>query len=305
MTQILLYNNKEKLDVFQKYYDNQDFFACFDAKIFLDILQNILYRKNEVNKMRYEHYRDVEEYFQISHTLSHGHFHRAIEVVYCLKLDKPVIINGEEFLLKEGELLFVPPFSTHIFPKIEGHSSLCVVFPLLYTDIFESTTNNMQFESIIFSDKEVAFDIYNMLLKLANTDNPLTRKGIYSYCLGKMIECGKLIEKEHKREEMFAINALTYLEKNYSNDISLESAASALGYSRCYFSALFKKFFNKGFAEYLAMLRVKKSLALLTDNPINTVAFSVGFKSLQNYYQNFKKVMGTTPAEYSSKSKSY
>lgn len=254
--------------------------------------------------MKYEHYRDVEEYFNISRTVSRGHFHRAIEVVYCLKLDKPVIINGEEFLLKESELLFVPPFSTHVFPRIEEHSSLCVVFPLMYTDVFESNTNNMQFESIIFSDEEAALDIYNMLLKLKGTKNPLTRKGIYSYCLGKMIESGKLVEKEQKREDLFAINALTFLEKNYSSDISLESAAGALGYSRCYFSALFKKFFHKGFAEYLAMLRVKKSLALLENNPINIAAYTVGFKSLQNYYQNFKKVMGTTPAEYSSKSKS-
>ena len=62
--------------------------------------------------MQYEYYRDAEEYYRIGRTVSHGHFHRAIELVYCLKLPKTVIIDGVELTLSEGELLFVPLFST-------------------------------------------------------------------------------------------------------------------------------------------------------------------------------------------------
>ncbi len=251
--------------------------------------------------MKYEYYRDVEEYFHISRTVSRGHFHRAIELVYCLKLPKPVTIDGEELTLNEGELLFVPPFSTHIFPRIEEHSSLCVVLPVSYTDIYDTHTDGKCFENLIVTDKELAKNIYTMLTQLKKTATPLTRDGIYRYVLGAILDNATLVDKKPNKSGALAIKVLTYLEKHYSEELSLESVAAALGYSRTYFSAKFKSIFHSGFCEYLSMLRIKKSLALLGKQPVSKIAFTVGFGSSQSYYTNFKKVMGTTPSAYLNK----
>lgn len=251
--------------------------------------------------MQYEYYRDAEEYYRIGRTVSRGHFHRAIELVYCLKFPKTVIIDGVEMTLGEGELLFVPPFSTHVFPNREGHSSLCVVLPLSYTDIYDAHVNGKCFENLIVSDKELAKSIYTMLTQLEKTTSPLTRSGIYSYALGALLEQATLVEKKLNHSNIFAIRVLTFFEKHYSEALSLASVAAALGYSRTYFSAKFKSIFHSGFCEYLSMLRIKKSLALLGKQPVSKIAFTIGFGSSQSYYTNFKKVMGTTPSAYLNK----
>ncbi len=250
--------------------------------------------------MRYEHYRDAKEYFKIGINQSRGHFHRAIELIYCLNGPKPVSVEGEEFDLEEGELLFVPPFSNHVYPRDGEHNSLCVVMPVEYTDIYEKETNGKSFKSLVFKDKDFCRDIYETLMKLKDSNNLLVLKGIYSYVLGRLIEKSTLEEREQNYGDMFAIRVLTYLEKHYTEELSLEMVASALGYSRCYFSALFKKVFHRGFCEYLSMLRVQKSLPLLASIPINEAAFAVGFGSVQNYYTNFKRIMGMTPRVYIS-----
>lgn len=251
--------------------------------------------------MQYEHYRDNEEYFHLGKCISHGHFHRAIELVYCLREPKAVVIDGKAMTVNEGELLFVPPFSTHVFKATETHRALCVVLPTACTDMFEKQTNERIFKDLVFTNTTVARDIYEHLLLLQNTQNPLLREGVYHYVLGMLIENGTLIENLRKQEADFAIRILTYLEKHSAEKLTLETVSAALGYNRCYFSTVFKRNFHTGFCDYLAMFRVNNSLHLLESLPIGEVAYAVGFGSLQSYYTNFKKIMGTTPAAYLTK----
>ena len=248
--------------------------------------------------MHYEHYRDGKEYFHLGKCTCHGHFHRAIELVYCLRAPKAVVLDGKAMTVNEGELLFVPPFSTHVFNAAETHCSLCVVLPTACTDMFEKQTNQKTFKDLIFTDTTVARDVYEHLLLLKNTQNPLLRDGIYRYVLGMLIENGTLIENVRKQEADFAIRVLSYLEKHFAEKLTLETVSTALGYNRCYFSTVFKKNFHTGFCEYLAMLRVRKSLHLLENQPISEVAYAVGFGSLQSYYAHFKRIMGQPPAAY-------
>lgn len=248
--------------------------------------------------MEYEHYRDAKEYFRIGKNPCVEHFHRAIEVQYCLKGIKKLLLDGKESMLHEGELLFIPPFCTHRFPSQENHSSLAVVFPVSYTDIWEQAVNDKQLANLIFKDKTFTKDLHDHLIQLESTKNPILRNGIYTYILGKLLTQGEFQEKTQKNKGNFAMQTLTYLEKHYSEPLTLSKAADALGYNYSYFSTLFKKTFRASFCEYLAMLRVRKSLPLLRSRKIADVAYAVGFGSIQSYYLCFKHVMGTSPAKY-------
>ncbi len=251
--------------------------------------------------MEYEHYRDAKEFFCIGKNHCNEHFHRAIEVQYCLQGSKELLLDGEVSHLHEGEFLFIPPFCTHKFPVQKDHTSLAVVFPVSYTDTWEQYTNGNQLSHLIFADKTLAKDLYNHLIQLENTKNPLLRDGIYTYVLGKMLTYGKFQPKIQKSKGDFAMQTLTYLEKHYTEPLTLSKVASALGYNYSYFSTLFKKTFRASFCEYLAMLRVRKSLPLLRTGKIEDVAYKVGFGSIQSYYLCFKRVMGTSPAAYIQK----
>lgn len=250
--------------------------------------------------MQYEHERNSEEYFLLGKNTCNVHFHRSIELLYCMEHSKTVYLNGCEVRVGKGELLVVPPLAAHYFPSPEPYDSLCVVMPMNYTDIFNQQADGQWFENDVFTDQALARDISSHLLRLRDTANPMLRKGIYHYVLGSLLEHSRLVPRDQQSESGFALRTMSYLEENYAQKLSLETAADALGYNRCYFSTLFKKTFHAGFCEYLSMLRVSKSLDLLGKCSISEAAYAVGFGSLQNYYTNFKRIYGMPPAAYLS-----
>ena len=272
--------------------------SVINLNIFIDTAKFARYCMDGVIRMEYEHYRDSEEYFRLGKNTSNIHFHRSIELLYCMEHAKTVYLDGEERTVQKGELLVVPRFLVHYVPRPEYYQSLSVVMPVQYTDIFQQQAGGRWFHDFVFSDKQLTEDICQHLLRLQHAVNPLLRRGIYHYVLGVLLENGTLIRQEQKQSNDFAQRTLTYLENHYAEKLSLETVADALGYNRCYFSTLFKKTFHAGFCDYLSMLRINKSLTLLQNQSISDAAFAVGFGSVQNYYTNFKRIYGMPPAAY-------
>lgn len=91
-----------------------------------------------------------------------------------------------------------------------------------------------------------------------------------------------------------------YLEKHYTDDISLEDMASQVNISPQYFSKLIKKTTGFNFIDWLSMLRVRKAKELLTDSSLTVkeVCFMVGYKDPNYFSRIFKKRIGITPSEY-------
>ena len=91
-----------------------------------------------------------------------------------------------------------------------------------------------------------------------------------------------------------------YLNTYYAREITLESISADLGYSRTYFSRLFKQLFQENFVTYLTALRVEKAKALLRDTPLSVrdVARQTGFREGAYFASIFRRATGQTPREY-------
>lgn len=255
--------------------------------------------------MFYQQYQDTTEYFRIGRCYCRDHFHRAIEIMYCIRTKKPFLVDGRNILLDEGELIIVPPLSVHSSPPIETQRSLCVILPVSYSDIFDKHTKGKRLESFIITDKSVAKDIYEHLIQLNKCDDALLKQGIYTYVLAKILKNIKLIDCNIKEDSAFSIQILNYIEQHYAEKMTQESLAAAFGYNRNYFSSLFKKHVHTSFSSYLNIVRINKSIQFLNKHPIAEVAEKVGFSNVQSFYQNFKKVTGKNPREYMKNSKTH
>lgn len=252
--------------------------------------------------MNYEHNRDKVEWFKLGENTCLAHFHRSIELIYCVSGCKTVVADGVSYDMSEGDFLLLPPFTVHLFPSTQA-KSLCVVMPVEYSNIFEDALGEKALECLVFTDKSVTKEAFKQLLKLENESSPLAKDGIYRYVLGFLLRHARLVNTGKKRQDSFAFTVLNYLENHYDEKLTLEKAASDLGYNRCYFSTLFKSSFHVGFCEHLALLRVEKSLPLLKKMPISEAAEKVGFGSLQSYYNAFRKAKSISPAAYRAKSR--
>ncbi|KQX62657.1 response regulator transcription factor [Paenibacillus sp. Root444D2] len=94
--------------------------------------------------------------------------------------------------------------------------------------------------------------------------------------------------------------ALSFLQSNYSQDISLEDAARHVQMNPSYFSTYFKLETGSSFVESLTGLRMEKAKTLMMDSGLRLyeIAQMVGYQEVKYFSRLFKKKMGVTPVEY-------
>ena len=243
-------------------------------------------------------HRDNEEYFRFGRCLSNLHFHRAIELIYCIKSPKPVIVGGNEFTLNEGELLFVPPLVPHMYPTINDHKALCVVMPVSYSDMLDNELADKSIAEYVIKNKDVAADIFNHMRMLENCDMPLLKQSLYTYILARCIKNLPLALTGEKEKTNFPAEVLIYIEKHYQEKLTSQSVSKALGYNPCYFSCLFNQNFKCSFNTYIAIVRINKAIPLLNKYSASEVAEKVGFSDYSSFYRAFKKEYGISPRQF-------
>ncbi len=96
-----------------------------------------------------------------------------------------------------------------------------------------------------------------------------------------------------------------YMNTNFSRPISLEEAASLVGYSPAYFSRIFKDEMGITFKESLNSIRIEKSkhLLLSSNASISDICSMVGFNDQSYYCKVFKRLSGITPDRFRKRSR--
>ena len=248
--------------------------------------------------MEYEKHRDSEEYFAESVSFIKAHFHQSIEFLYCASGTRRYTVGNATGVLQAGDLLLIPPLTNHEYDVCVDGVCYCNVFPVEYSKILQKHIGNRTVKNPLINSAELSQDIYNHLKQISLSTNPILKRGIYDYVLGKIIDGVEFVAIKNGGDADFTRKVLSYIDTHFSDELTLEEIASSLGYSRYYFSVLFNRVFNTNFKTYLNQVRINKSLALLEVNSISVVASLCGYNNLQSFFLNFKRIMGITPKEY-------
>lgn len=92
---------------------------------------------------------------------------------------------------------------------------------------------------------------------------------------------------------------LSFIEKHYNEDITLEDVAKTANICKSECCRFFKKHMGLTIFDYILYIRIQNSLPLLKkSDSITEVAAMVGFSSPSYYSQIFKRYMKCTPMEY-------
>ena len=94
-----------------------------------------------------------------------------------------------------------------------------------------------------------------------------------------------------------------YIEKNFSEDITLDSLARYAHFSPAYLSRTFHEKMKITIRSYINQQRIKHALYLLqhSDQGIRDIAGSCGFKNLSHFHRVFKEHTGKTPVQAKKK----
>lgn len=93
---------------------------------------------------------------------------------------------------------------------------------------------------------------------------------------------------------------ISYVNNNYSENITLVDISKKFFINPSYLSRIFKKHTGFNFNTYLNKYRITKAIEMLTSSKknITDIALATGFNSLNNFCKTFKNAMGVSPLEY-------
>lgn len=98
----------------------------------------------------------------------------------------------------------------------------------------------------------------------------------------------------------YVLNAIKYIQFNYSRDISIDDVAKSVGVSRSHLYRVFMSNLNESPIDYLTKYRVNEACNLLRSSGLSIaeVANSVGFFDQFYFSRVFKKITGVPPSKY-------
>ena len=104
-------------------------------------------------------------------------------------------------------------------------------------------------------------------------------------------------------DEQLIMKATQYVEKNMSNEFSVEDLSAALGLTRGHLYKKLTALTGKSPVEFIRILRMKRACQLLESSGMQVaeVAYAVGYSSPKIFSRNFKAEMGMSPSEYKNK----
>lgn len=252
-----------------------------------------------------------------SETPSHyeTHFHSAVEIIMPITGEVIYTVADSTYRVQSNEVLIIPPNTVHSLFMHEGSSRYLLLFEpdhifgmrdmqliegLLKTPIYLTGQSESQ-ESIrsllmqVVSCYERREFLWNSLCYAALIQM-YARLGQFNMTR----EMTRYDEKSQRIDPEIVDSARLYIDQNYMRDITLTDVSNFTGFSKCYFSRVFKQQLGLSFSEYLRHKRISMAEELLIHSrqPIQEIAMNAGFGSVATFNRVFRDAKNCTPSRF-------
>lgn len=108
-----------------------------------------------------------------------------------------------------------------------------------------------------------------------------------------------------KMSDFYIKEAISFIEQNFQNNITIEDIASVCGINRSYFGKIFHKSMGKSPQEFLISYRMIKATELLklTSLSIADIGSAVGYENQLHFSRAFKTIYGVSPRIWRNQNK--
>lgn len=232
------------------------------------------------------------------------HFHGELEILLVDEGEILATVEAESFRLSKGDICVIFPWQIHTLYKI-GQIRLFVLKLLPGVSL-----RGLALQSSVIHPSDAHYEeLFSEIHRIVCEDEKRER----GYQLAVRCACDTLtltllrfLSLPSQKGDAtsfgqgFFESVCDYIEKNYKRAVTLDGACAAFGYSRSYFSRLFKSVCGMNFFDYLAIFRLKKSTELLRDKSltIEGIALASGYNCLRSYNRAFLKYFGQSPGSY-------
>ena len=250
------------------------------------------------------------------------HRHNYIEMVYMCQGLSHHVVDGDDILLKEGELLLLSlKARQELFPAGEEDIAVnFIVLPQFFDEGLrmlgetESPLRNFLVNALQ-GRSEVSYlhfrvadilPIQNLLENLIWSlwKHEANQRAINQAAMGllflNLVNYSDRIRFEPgKRRASLQLEILNYIEDHYV-DGDLADLAEELGYDFFWLSRKIKQLTGRNYTQLVQTKRLQQAAYLLTQTSmrVDEIGLKVGYENRSYFYRLFKKEMGETPRAY-------
>lgn len=243
--------------------------------------------------------------FSYSNLGWNNHIHKCYELIMVAKGVLYGEINGKPFSLKKNQAMLVPPYFIHSYKKDEDCVYHIAVFSSDYVPAFDKKIKNLQPNNYLLSFSKEEWNyiekrFFPALVASPCVQHPIPDEFTIKSCLYLMASCFIRTKEFTQKSKDYSIllRIVSYIEENFSQNISLSTLAENLSYDKAYVSRIFSRVFHINLKTFINMYRCEyaENLVESTSLPLSAIAMDSGFQSIRSFNRIFKEITGKTPS---------
>ena len=242
------------------------------------------------------------------------HSHRFYEIFYILEGAISHTLNGENHILRAGDMVFLNLTDVHSFNREEGNTCKHRDI-IIHTDFFDSICSfmgdsfreayhNNTFPKILSLSLEQMEDYENRItnaILTSSTNSEFWMASTRALCISLL---NHLVEEKIRHNDayypMWFRELLGRFHMNEFLKVGLDDILEPFHFNKSYLCRRFRQYTGYTMTEYLNQIRLQQAAFQLqyTDNTILSICNNVGFSSVSYFNKLFKKTYGVTPKAF-------
>lgn len=261
-----------------------------------------------MNKVIYERWGTAVHVARRDELAFAPHMHDEVELVYIKNGPVTAYVDDKEYTLKDGSLLVIFPDQLHSYVDCVIEKELVnyiMIFKSSVLKIFSAEFDNVIPENPLILDKEILDEIvplFDEACKINEKEPEYLAQALNAYAMLILQKALPALtyKKARNVSKDVAADIFAYCNKNFCEDISLESISKEISISKEHIMRVFREKFHTNFRSYINHMRINKAVNLLqtTDKSVTEISIAVGYNTIRTFNREFFTITGKTPSEY-------
>lgn len=245
------------------------------------------------------------------------HLHECCEILFCLSGGKTFFIDERIYEVQDGDVFVLNQFEAHkitSIPECVFERYVLQIHPAFLYDSSSSETdlsrcfflrgNNISHKlSLSCDESEKLSHIFRKLSQSSTYGEDILRNiaaiEILTVVNKYFSDKNKDFTYHSKYENNTIVNALKYINNNFSEELSLEIVAKNCFITVNELCRLFKKHMDSTVAKYILSRRITEAKKLLKNGEsVSQTAEKCGFSDYTSFIRAFKRCVGIAPGQY-------
>lgn len=233
-----------------------------------------------------------------------GEKHSTYELTYVDRGQLHCVVDGNGYLLKQGQLMIFAPNQWHM-----QYTDLDMSARFLTISFDLTCEHDIRLSDRVFDLSSTEASFLKQLLHEIEVDDALSSDFIRCYLKMLLLTVLRDINVRKKKlktpvairnENTIVSRTLQYIADHVYDKLSVEIVASGTGVSASHLTALFHRQMNISPGEYIRRVKLEESKMLIREGKMNfsQIAAALNYSTIHHFSRQFKDNFGISPTEY-------